>query len=249
MSDSSMISWPAPTDPRLYVYDRESPIDAVAIPTMVSFSSLTTTDRDTSTTTTIGLLSRDPIGYEGSQWNLYEYVGGNPLIGLDPSGLACRFVEKNCTPRGGVVIERGPAYRGARLNFAYAGNWEFIGLHWTLNFSLTSIGPSYWKADLFYNYEKKQDEVAYQIYDCLLIYKCDCPDEPSVEYVEEKRKQWEVTRVVGTTVELGGVQMGTGTAVCMTTGCIAYAPNGQAGPIQPNHTVTPVTPPRMPGIR
>jgi RHS repeat-associated protein len=33
-------------------------------------------------------VSRDPIGYEGSQWNLYEYVGGNAQSGLDPMGNA-----------------------------------------------------------------------------------------------------------------------------------------------------------------
>jgi hypothetical protein len=32
-------------------------------------------------------LSRDPIGYEGSQWNLYEYVSSSPLFALDPFGL------------------------------------------------------------------------------------------------------------------------------------------------------------------
>ncbi|MBY0588589.1 RHS repeat-associated core domain-containing protein [bacterium] len=32
-------------------------------------------------------ISRDPIGYEGSQWNLYEYVGGRPTISVDPEGL------------------------------------------------------------------------------------------------------------------------------------------------------------------
>lgn len=31
-------------------------------------------------------LIRDPIGYEGSEWNLYEYVGGIPLDDVDPSG-------------------------------------------------------------------------------------------------------------------------------------------------------------------
>jgi RHS repeat-associated protein len=30
--------------------------------------------------------SRDPVGYEGSQWNLYEYVGGRPTVATDPSG-------------------------------------------------------------------------------------------------------------------------------------------------------------------
>jgi len=30
--------------------------------------------------------SRDPIGYEGSQWNLFEYVGGRALVAVDPNG-------------------------------------------------------------------------------------------------------------------------------------------------------------------
>jgi RHS repeat-associated protein len=32
-------------------------------------------------------VSRDPIGYEGSEWSLYEYVGGNPINRQDPKGL------------------------------------------------------------------------------------------------------------------------------------------------------------------
>jgi RHS repeat-associated protein len=32
-------------------------------------------------------MSRDPIGYGGSQWNLYEYVSGNPITRLDAYGL------------------------------------------------------------------------------------------------------------------------------------------------------------------
>ena len=34
----------------------------------------------------LGSCSRDPIGYRGSRWSLYEYVGGNPIIRVDPSG-------------------------------------------------------------------------------------------------------------------------------------------------------------------
>ena len=32
------------------------------------------------------LLTRDPLEYEGSEWNLYEYVYSNPLRYVDPSG-------------------------------------------------------------------------------------------------------------------------------------------------------------------
>lgn len=33
-------------------------------------------------------LSRDPIGFEGSEWNLYEYGNSNPLKNLDAFGLS-----------------------------------------------------------------------------------------------------------------------------------------------------------------
>ena len=32
-------------------------------------------------------VTRDPTGYGGSQWNLYEYVGGRPVARVDPTGL------------------------------------------------------------------------------------------------------------------------------------------------------------------
>jgi len=32
-------------------------------------------------------VNRDPIGYDGSPWNLYEYVGSQPTYWEDPSGL------------------------------------------------------------------------------------------------------------------------------------------------------------------
>jgi RHS repeat-associated protein len=44
-------------------------------------------------------LSRDPIGFRGSGWGLYEFVHGRTLLRVDPSGLlpidcdcACRFI-------------------------------------------------------------------------------------------------------------------------------------------------------------
>ena len=59
-------------------------------------------------------LTRDPIGYNGSKWNLYEYIGGTPTSGFDPSGefepieiciiigigigLACGGCHKNPPP-------------------------------------------------------------------------------------------------------------------------------------------------------
>ncbi len=40
--------------------------------------------------------SRDPIKYQGSQWNLYEFVEGRALVGRDPSGLAPGGVVQGC---------------------------------------------------------------------------------------------------------------------------------------------------------
>lgn len=37
----------------------------------------------------MGTCSKDPIGFEGSEWNLYQYVNSNPARYLDPSGLEC----------------------------------------------------------------------------------------------------------------------------------------------------------------
>ena len=35
-------------------------------------------------------LTRDPIGYDGSDWSLYEYVESRPVDGSDPNGLLTR---------------------------------------------------------------------------------------------------------------------------------------------------------------
>jgi RHS repeat-associated protein len=37
--------------------------------------------------------SKDPIGYDGSPWNLYEFMGGRPYIGTDPSGTSVTIVS------------------------------------------------------------------------------------------------------------------------------------------------------------
>ena len=40
-------------------------------------------------------LNQDPIGFQGSKWNLYEYVEGRPTVGLDPNGLT-GFLYNDC---------------------------------------------------------------------------------------------------------------------------------------------------------
>ena len=44
-------------------------------------------NRQPSTTTLIGLFTRDPIGFEGSEWDLYEYCSGRSTNAVDPRGL------------------------------------------------------------------------------------------------------------------------------------------------------------------
>lgn len=44
-------------------------------------------------------VSRDPIGFRGSQWGLYEFVKGNATLIVDPSGLApgdCQDKHDEC---------------------------------------------------------------------------------------------------------------------------------------------------------
>ena len=46
-------------------------------------------------------MNRDPIGYGGSQWNLYEYVDGNPIVNTDSQGLFTdSYLCKNCVNVG-----------------------------------------------------------------------------------------------------------------------------------------------------
>jgi len=45
-------------------------------------------------TNTGRFLSRDPIGFEGGDLNLYAYIGGNPMVGIDPSGLEKDGIEE-----------------------------------------------------------------------------------------------------------------------------------------------------------
>lgn len=69
----------------------------------------------------VGLFcSRDPIGYEGSKWNVYQYVQARSLSRVDPKGLS------HCTPKPytdppsrsistttcNVAVRCGPAFWG-----------------------------------------------------------------------------------------------------------------------------------------
>lgn len=51
-------------------------------------------------------LSRDPIGFEGSQWNVYEYADGAPTFRTDPSGFGC-FIKYKCVVFGSTNVGWG----------------------------------------------------------------------------------------------------------------------------------------------
>ena len=51
-------------------------------------------------------VTRDPIGYDAGDMNLYQYVGGMPLVGLDPDGEKCRLFATT----GGKVNTRVMAW-------------------------------------------------------------------------------------------------------------------------------------------
>jgi len=54
-------------------------------------------------------VNRDPIGYIGSPWNLYEYVNSTPVISLDPSGRAAAVIGGG----GGALLLEGCGCAGA----------------------------------------------------------------------------------------------------------------------------------------
>jgi len=43
-----------------------------------------------------GSFSRDPIGFKGSEWSLYEYCDGNAIVKTDPDGLCGKRTDDEC---------------------------------------------------------------------------------------------------------------------------------------------------------
>ena len=54
-------------------------------------------------------LSRDPIGYEGSEWGLYEFATSRTFTRLDPSGLTCCIFSWLTSSTGHSALKCGPA--------------------------------------------------------------------------------------------------------------------------------------------
>lgn len=54
-------------------------------------------------------LGRDPIGYEGSEWGLYEFATSRTFTRLDPSGLKCCIFSWLTSSTGHSALKCGPA--------------------------------------------------------------------------------------------------------------------------------------------
>lgn len=64
-------------------------------------------------------MSQDPIGFDGSPWNLFEYVKSKPAMDVDPSGLVIRCTQEceqwpNWTVYGCYCGEGARPGRGGR---------------------------------------------------------------------------------------------------------------------------------------
>jgi RHS repeat-associated protein len=60
-------------------------------------------------------LNRDLIGFAGGQINLYEYVGNNPVVLFDPSGLLPVLVAPSCSPPNPVCGANLDAWIGGEV--------------------------------------------------------------------------------------------------------------------------------------
>jgi len=72
------------TSPRARGQDRSCTLSALRCSKLSPHAALR--ERATQKDAQLGSCSRDPIGFEGSQWNLNEYVNGAPTNRFDPYG-------------------------------------------------------------------------------------------------------------------------------------------------------------------
>ena len=84
-----------------YAYASHTYSGAIVDVPVFSWTSSISSCEPPSTTATIGLLTRDPIGYEGSPYGLYEFLRSSATDLTDPTGLAT--VDCNCKCGGQSV--------------------------------------------------------------------------------------------------------------------------------------------------
>ena len=70
-----------------YAYDTPTHSVAIAPLSILSVINSEVGNTQPSTTTTIGFFTRDPIEYEGSEWNVYESLESRPLDSIDWNGM------------------------------------------------------------------------------------------------------------------------------------------------------------------
>jgi hypothetical protein len=66
---------------------------------------------------------RDPVGFDGSEFNIYEYTDSNPCKGIDPTG------ERTCTPvehaacNSACIAQKGVTGNAYNCSTSYIINW------------------------------------------------------------------------------------------------------------------------------
>lgn len=74
----------------------------------------------------LGTCSRDPVGFEGSEWNLYEYCSGRALNGFDPLGTYDQPTAQDSPPNDAFqIFVRGKSSRRGGCGDRSYRRWTF----------------------------------------------------------------------------------------------------------------------------
>jgi len=94
-------------------------------------------------------ISEDPIGFAGGDVNLYAYVGNNPILFVDPWGLAWFRPDNHpyLAGREGTIVEPGPIGVGKLIDDYIPAGHTFASMHDNFVETTTEAGIP----DLFVN--------------------------------------------------------------------------------------------------